>query len=107
MPGPTTPRRKTKAPQPLSVRMNKETILKRANLGPLQTPTGNTRHHVGAKELGPAAALRIVKHEGEAGYYLIRLDGEGNAMTDTFHLSIEDALAQAEWEYRVKQDDWE
>lgn len=107
MPDPTTLRRKTKAPQPLSVRMNKETILKRAKLDPLQTPTGNTRHYVGAKELGPAAALRIVKYEGEAGYYLFRLDGEGNAMTDTFHLSIEDALAQAEWEYRVKQDDWE
>jgi hypothetical protein len=66
-------------------------------------PTGNTRHVVGGELMAPPTALEIVSGgPGEAGYFLVYLDATGQAMTDTWHASLEDAQAQAEFEFGVR-----
>jgi len=40
--------------------------------------------------------LRIAQFAGDDGYYLLRCDGNGKELTDTYHPSIEDAVDQAE-----------
>jgi len=87
--------------------MNDYIILKQVVLGPQHVPTGKTHHYDGEKELPRAAMLKIVKYDDEDGFYLLHFDADGIEITDTFHESVEDALAQAEWEYRVKLGEWE
>ena len=82
-------------------------ILKRIVLGPEHVPTGKTHHYDGEKEMPPAAMLKIVEYEDAHGFYLLHFDADGKEITDTFNESVEDALAQAEWEYQVKQGEWE
>jgi hypothetical protein len=57
-------------------------------------PTGATRHVASGVELGPAAALAIARYEGGDGFYLFYLDDDGAVTTDTYHDSVEDALAR-------------
>lgn len=88
--------------------MNGYTILKSIILkGPHHAQTGRTRHYEGNVELPPAAELKIVKYEDSEGYYLLYFDADGNEVTDTFHDTMEDAFAQAEWEFNVKPFEWE
>jgi hypothetical protein len=35
------------------------------------------------------------------------LDSSGNEITDTYHDSLEDALAQANWEFDIEFDEWQ
>ena len=42
----------------------------------------------------------------DAGVYLLYCDSHGQSMTDTFHLSVRDALRQAEFEFSVSESDW-
>jgi hypothetical protein len=73
-------------------------------------PTGRTRHYLGAivvddgeleggTLIPAAAALAIAHYLTEDGYYLFGLDVRGDVQSDTWHETIEDALAQAEFEY--------
>jgi len=81
------------------------------------TPTGKTHHTVGlwsedeglirGKELPNPSELLIAQIEPDEGYYLLYLDNEGREITDTYHSSLEEALAQAEWEFGVKTDEWQ
>jgi hypothetical protein len=82
-------------------------ILRRVVLGTMHEPTGKTRHFHGDRELPAAKVLQIVRYDEEEGFYLLRLDAAGKELTDTWHDSLEDAFAQAEWEYRLKADEWE
>jgi hypothetical protein len=61
--------------------------------------TGNTRHYRGYQQLPPPHSLEIVQEESSGGYYLLYLDTRGRAMTDTWHGSIEAAMAQANFEF--------
>jgi hypothetical protein len=87
--------------------MNNLIVLKQIVLDAKHTPTGKTKHSSGNEELPPAAMLQIVKYEDVEGFYLLYLDADGNELTDTFHDTLERAFAQAEWEYRVKPNEWE
>ncbi len=78
-----------------------------ANLGPHNDPTGKTKHWIGGQEASPPAVVRIVEYAQDDGYYLIHYDADDNEITDTFHESIADALAQAEWEFLLKPEDWQ
>jgi hypothetical protein len=69
-------------------------------------PTGKTRHFQGSRELPPPSELRIVRYEGDAGYYLLYIDRNGEELTDTYHDSLEGAMEQAEWEFEVRADQW-
>jgi hypothetical protein len=62
-------------------------------------PTGNTRHFVGGEQVVTFAALAIASYEGDEGIYLFYCDEQWETVTDTFHLSVDDALHQAEVEF--------
>lgn len=74
-------------------------VLKFAEVTPDVTATGATRHIVGGAPFGPAHALAVAQHDGQYGTYLFYLDTAGQVVTDTWHLSVEDALDQASFEY--------
>jgi len=56
---------------------------------------------------GPAAGLAICHHEGEDCFYLFGCDSSWNTVTDTWHQSLDDALAQAEFEYEGVSKTWQ
>jgi len=75
-------------------------VLKTAQvIGVAITPTGNTRHLVGDRELAPASRLAIAQYPGEVGFYLFHCDGSWKVLADTWHETVADAEAQAEFEY--------
>lgn len=60
-------------------------------------PTGATTHTGPDGLVPPANALAIVS--GSAGVYLFYCDQQWQVLADTWHLSVENAKAQAEFEY--------
>ena len=62
-------------------------------------PIGGCRHAVADVLQGPAAGLAICRCEGEDTSYLFGCDGGWNAVTDTWHQTVRDAMRQAESEY--------
>ena len=60
-------------------------------------PTGATIHRGPDGVIPPASALAIVM--GEAGVYLFYCDREWQVLTDMWHSSVNNAKAQAEFEY--------
>ena len=70
-------------------------------------PTGKTRRYVGGAEAPVPVELRIIEYPEEQGYYLFYCDGAGRESDDSYHESVEEAMAQAEWEFSVKPEEWE
>lgn len=62
--------------------------------------TGNTRHITGSESTQPASHLAIARSPGEPGFYLYYCDDGWGVMSDTWHRTIADAEAQAEFEYQ-------
>ena len=60
-------------------------------------PTGGTIHRGPDGVIPPARALAIVM--SEAAIYLFYCDSEWEVLTDTWHSSVDNAKAQAEFEY--------
>jgi len=87
--------------------MNDPKLLRRIVLGPQHRPTGRTRHFYGRVELPLPSELRIVQYSGDPGFYLLYCDELGNELTDTYHDTLEEAMAQADWEFGVKPDEWQ
>ncbi len=88
--------------------MSSYTILKSIFLkAPHHVPTGRTHHYQGDAELPPPTELKIAKYADVDGYYVLHFDADGNELTDTFHDTMEEALAQAEWEFNVRPFEWE
>jgi hypothetical protein len=50
--------------------------------------------------------LAICQYDGESAYYLFGCDTEWNAVTDTWHETLGDALHQAELEYEGVSGTW-
>ena len=73
-------------------------LLRVADLS-LAAPTGGTRHVVGDTEVDDFAAVAIAQYDSTPGFYLLYCDTDWNALTDTYHESVEDAIAQAEFEF--------
>ena len=48
--------------------------------------------------------LRIVRNQD--GFYLLHCDQAGEEIADTFHLTLEEAFGQAEFDFRVKPSEW-
>ena len=69
--------------------------------------TGNCQQIVDGVIRGSAYGLAICHYDGEAGYYLFGCDSNWNAVTDTFHETIEQAQAQAEFEYQGVTATWQ
>jgi hypothetical protein len=85
------------------------TEIARVVLKPHHAPTGKTRHFHGVDRVPvpPPALLRIVKYEGDEGFYLLYCDSDGAWLTDTVHDSIERAQEQARFEFNVDAIEWE
>lgn len=75
--------------------------------------TGKTKHSIGYIENGEpiemeslpnAKSLEIV--ETDSGVFLYRYSDSGVCIADTWHLSIDEAIAQAEFEYQIKKTSW-
>ena len=86
--------------------MSAPIVLRRVMLGKPHRSTGNTRLLRGAEVLPPPSELHIVKYLDIGGFGLLYLDEKGNAQTDTWHKTLEDAMAQADFEFQVKPLDW-
>jgi hypothetical protein len=85
--------------------------LQRINLQPHHQPTGNTKHYLGSpegvrQEFPRFVSLSIAQFEGDAGYYLLYHPEQGSG-TDTWHLSLDDAMHQAEFEFGVRREEWQ
>jgi hypothetical protein len=87
--------------------MNEPVVLRQLRLQAHHRPTGNTRHYAGDGLLPPPAILQIVQFSGDAGFYLLYLNENGEEMTDTYHDSLIGTLDQAEFEFSVKADEWD
>ena len=59
------------------------------------SPTGKTRHTVNSEQVSDFYALAICKYENDSGYYLFYCNSEWDAITDTYHDTIERAKEQA------------
>jgi len=69
-------------------------------------PTGGTTHRKGGEALGPARGLAICQYAGERYFYLFYCDGEWAVVTDSFHLNLDGAKHQAEFEYEGISKQW-
>ena len=69
-------------------------------------PTGNTKHTVDGVAVTNEAKLRLVRLVGDTSIYLIHYGPDGDELADTCHGSVEEALAQAEFEYGIGKNDW-
>jgi len=63
-----------------------------------------TKHVVAGQRVGRAAALVICSMDGA--FYLFGCDADWQAITDTWHESVREAKAQAEFEYDVSAEEW-
>ena len=54
----------------------------------------------------PPSELRIVEYEAGGGFYLFYCNDEGRELTDTLHGSVDEAMAQAEFEFGVRRSEW-
>lgn len=87
--------------------MSEPSILYRCRLGSSHLPTGKTHQRIGDKSIPPPSELRIVQYFNDPGCYLFYCDDSGKEFTDTYHDSVEEAMAQAEWEFEVKKIEWD
>jgi hypothetical protein len=75
--------------------------------------TGNVKHWLGKFDHGEiqkraqitgVASLEVVESAGS--FFLLRMNAEGECLTDTWHQTKEDAMRQAEFEFDVRPEDW-
>ena len=69
-------------------------------------PTGAWKHIVAGVLQRPAAGLAICRHDGEDAYYLFGCDERWNSITDSWHVTLDDALSRAEQEYEGVSKTW-
>ena len=81
-------------------------ILRRVRLSPRHRPTGRTQHHHGGVPIPPPSQLVIAQLPPDQGYYLLYLDLQGRELTDTYHETLDRAMAQAQWEFSVEPGEW-
>jgi hypothetical protein len=75
-----------------------EKILLEARLD-RELSSDKTRHLVNGQDVTlQISSLKIIQLEDDPGYYLVYYDTKGEELTDTYHDSAEEALAQAKWE---------
>lgn len=68
--------------------------------------TGNCIHRRGDVVQGPAICLAVCQYLGDDGYYLFSCNEKWDVMADTYHVSIDEAKQQAEFEYSGTLGTW-
>jgi hypothetical protein len=76
-----------------------------ANTGSQSSKDPRVRHEAAPGQLMPRAAA-VAIDPGKDGIFLIRIADDGMVAGDTWHMSIEDAQHQAEFEFDIKASDW-
>ena len=84
----------------------KSTKLFSVRLGTANEHADRTRHFKDGALLPTPSSLEIVQEESEGAFYLYYLDAAGEPQTDTWHLSLDDAFHQAQFEFGVLPADW-
>ena len=74
------------------------TVLRVADVSEV-APTGQTLHVVKGEEAQAFAGLAIAAYDDDPGVYLLYCDDEWRAVTDTYHETLDAAIAQAEFEF--------
>jgi len=69
--------------------------------------TGACKHTVGGIVQGSFDGLAICQYRGDSAFYLFYCDADWNNVTDTFHLTLDDAKGQAEFEYEGVSATWQ
>ncbi|PWU11862.1 MAG: hypothetical protein C5B50_22655 [Verrucomicrobia bacterium] len=69
-------------------------------------PTAATTHRRDSQVLGPACGLAICQYPDDSAFYLFYCDENWAVRTDTFHLTLENAKSQAEFEYKGIRNYW-
>jgi len=74
---------------------------------------GKTKHSIGniidgePKEMAKLPDARWLEiEEGDGGFFLYHYNDSGICISDTWHLSIDAAMKQAEFEFQIKKTDW-
>jgi len=80
--------------------------VKRVELTDRHRSTGRTLHRIDDEEMQRPTSLEIVQYSGDPGFYLFYCDSSGQAMTDTYHDSLDLALRQATREFSVHPEEW-
>jgi hypothetical protein len=79
----------------------------------VRTVTGKTKHLLGTQtdhaslritELPDPVAVRLVEQDGA--FFLFRLDENGEYISDSWHATVDEAKAQANFEYDIEEVDW-
>lgn len=68
--------------------------------------TDKTEHFIGGQKVSQTSCLAICKYDNDSGYYLFGCDNDWNTITDTYHDNIENAKAQAEFEFINTMETW-
>ncbi|NEO85886.1 MAG: hypothetical protein F6J87_16770 [Spirulina sp. SIO3F2] len=68
--------------------------------------TGKTKHFFGETLSEKPYMLQIVQYSNGSGYNLVHLDESRQKLTDTYHDSVDQAMAQANWEFLINQSQW-
>jgi hypothetical protein len=69
--------------------------------------TGNTEQRSHGVLLDPAAALVIGQYEGETAFYLFGCESSWRPQSDTWHQTLAEAKAQAEFEHEGVSATWQ
>ena len=89
--------------------MGQHIAIRTVTLGEHHLRPGRTQHSIvgkdGRHEFPPFVELKITQFPGDSGYYLMHICEDGQA-ADTWHLTLDDAFHQAEWEFGVSPDEW-
>ena len=80
-------------------------LIASVRLQPKHLTSGKTKHWIGGAEMSRPLELRIESDKETSGFYLFYCDSKG-PMTDTWHLSLDDAFHQAEFEFLVRREEW-
>ena len=81
-------------------------ILKQFRSNTALESTKKVSHYVFGEPVEQIYGLQIVSYPDDSGYYLLYLDKNGQEITDTYHDTIESAIDQATFEFRLKRSEW-
>jgi hypothetical protein len=89
--------------------MSKMTAIKKVVLNESHLRPGLTKHFLcdaqGKREFPPFTSLVITQYPGDSGYYLMHICENGQ-VADTWYLTLDEALHQAEYEFRIRAEEW-
>ena len=80
----------------------------------IKSSTEKTKHLIGNFDEGelknisslPTATWIEIVEEGDS-VYLYHYDNDGICISDTWHLSIQEAKSQALFEFNIREEDWQ